>query len=314
MPVTLVAAGSIVYHGPTDGVLDFFDSQGFQCPTDTGIADFLQEVTSRKDQQVLRSHACLAMHAPAAAACITCAAGWLLRQRLARPLCSGSQHACALLQQYWRGREAWQYVPVTKLVESCRASQVGRQQQADLAQPFQEQPRSSEALVTAPFALTCAPSPAPPAASDAALQQAGRRPMLLHSARGLRPAPRHTAMQSCSPTALLEATACLHGSFHADADGCRWLPAWQAFKACMRRECTLTIRNAFIYEFRTFQTAVLALISSTLFFRVHLHRTNEEANLYQGFLFFALLVMLFNGLSEMTFTVRLPPVLPCCCA
>ena len=79
--------------------------------------------------------------------------------------------------------------------------------------------------------------------------------------------------------------------------------AWQAFKTCMRREVTLTIRNAFVYEFRTFQTAVLSLISCTLFFRTRLQRNLEDANLYEGFLFFALLVMLFNGLSEMTFTV-----------
>ena len=72
----------------------------------------------------------------------------------------------------------------------------------------------------------------------------------------------------------------------------------------MRREITLTIRNAFVYEFRTFQTAVLATISATLFFRTRLERTLQDANLFFGFLFFALLVMLFNGLSEMTFTVR----------
>lgn len=74
----------------------------------------------------------------------------------------------------------------------------------------------------------------------------------------------------------------------------------------MRREVTLTIRNAFVYEFRTFQTAVLALISATLFFRTRLQRDLDDAALYQGFTFFALLVMLFNGLSEMTFTVRFP--------
>ena len=43
------------------------------------------------------------------------------------------------------------------------------------------------------------------------------------------------------------------------------------------------------------------------FLRVHMQRTAEHANLYLGFLFFALLVMLFNGLSEITFTVRNPP-------
>lgn len=42
----------MVYHGPREEVLDFFESQGFGCPKETGLADFMQEVTSRKDQQV----------------------------------------------------------------------------------------------------------------------------------------------------------------------------------------------------------------------------------------------------------------------
>ena len=32
--------------------MDFFESCGFACPDRKGIADFLQEVTSRKDQKV----------------------------------------------------------------------------------------------------------------------------------------------------------------------------------------------------------------------------------------------------------------------
>ena len=32
--------------------MEFFESLGFACPERKGIADFLQEVTSRKDQKV----------------------------------------------------------------------------------------------------------------------------------------------------------------------------------------------------------------------------------------------------------------------
>lgn len=64
MTCDVLASGSIVYHGPSEGVLDFFESQGFVCPPDTGVAEFLQEVTSRKDQQVGPGHrtvaACMA--------------------------------------------------------------------------------------------------------------------------------------------------------------------------------------------------------------------------------------------------------------
>ncbi|XP_024525813.1 ABC transporter G family member 31 [Selaginella moellendorffii] len=49
--VLLLAEGHIVYLGPREHILDFFASLGFQLPPRKAIADFLQEVTSRKDQQ-----------------------------------------------------------------------------------------------------------------------------------------------------------------------------------------------------------------------------------------------------------------------
>ncbi len=48
-----VIAGKLVYHGPREEVLPFFESQGMHCPERKADSDFLQEVTSRKDQKVL---------------------------------------------------------------------------------------------------------------------------------------------------------------------------------------------------------------------------------------------------------------------
>ncbi|KAK3416804.1 hypothetical protein EUGRSUZ_H02564 [Eucalyptus grandis] len=48
--IILLSDGQIVYQGPRELVLDFFKSMGFKCPRRKGVADFLQEVTSRKDQ------------------------------------------------------------------------------------------------------------------------------------------------------------------------------------------------------------------------------------------------------------------------
>ncbi|GFP99542.1 pleiotropic drug resistance protein 1 [Phtheirospermum japonicum] len=48
--IVLLADGQIVYQGPRENVLDFFESMGFKCPQRKGVADFLQEVTSKKDQ------------------------------------------------------------------------------------------------------------------------------------------------------------------------------------------------------------------------------------------------------------------------
>ncbi|PWA55702.1 AAA+ ATPase domain-containing protein [Artemisia annua] len=49
--VMLMAEGMIVYHGPRSNVLEYFENLGFRCPERKGVADFLQEVVSRKDQE-----------------------------------------------------------------------------------------------------------------------------------------------------------------------------------------------------------------------------------------------------------------------
>ncbi|KAH6826662.1 ABC-2 and Plant PDR ABC-type transporter family protein [Perilla frutescens var. hirtella] len=49
--VVLLSEGQIVYQGPREHVVEFFESCGFKCPERKGTADFLQEVTSRKDQE-----------------------------------------------------------------------------------------------------------------------------------------------------------------------------------------------------------------------------------------------------------------------
>ncbi|XP_020269449.1 ABC transporter G family member 36-like [Asparagus officinalis] len=49
--IILLSDGLIVYQGPREHVLEFFEYMGFQCPERKGVADFLQEVTSRKDQE-----------------------------------------------------------------------------------------------------------------------------------------------------------------------------------------------------------------------------------------------------------------------
>ncbi|XP_024930413.3 pleiotropic drug resistance protein 1 isoform X2 [Ziziphus jujuba] len=49
--IILLSDGKIVYQGPRENVLEFFEFMGFKCPKRKGVADFLQEVTSRKDQE-----------------------------------------------------------------------------------------------------------------------------------------------------------------------------------------------------------------------------------------------------------------------
>ncbi|WCJ30204.1 ABC transporter G family member 39 [Euphorbia peplus] len=49
--VILLSDGQIVYQGPRENVLEFFEYMGFRCPERKAVADFLQEVTSKKDQE-----------------------------------------------------------------------------------------------------------------------------------------------------------------------------------------------------------------------------------------------------------------------
>jgi len=49
--VILLSEGQIVYQGQREHVLEFFENMGFKCPPRKGVADFLQEVTSKKDQE-----------------------------------------------------------------------------------------------------------------------------------------------------------------------------------------------------------------------------------------------------------------------
>jgi len=49
--IILLSEGEIVYQGPRESVVHFFESVGFKCPERKGVADFLQEVTSKKDQE-----------------------------------------------------------------------------------------------------------------------------------------------------------------------------------------------------------------------------------------------------------------------
>ncbi|KAJ8767987.1 hypothetical protein K2173_020927 [Erythroxylum novogranatense] len=49
--VILLSEGQIVYQGPREDILEFFEYVGFRCPERKGVADFLQEVCSKRDQQ-----------------------------------------------------------------------------------------------------------------------------------------------------------------------------------------------------------------------------------------------------------------------
>ena len=68
-------------------------------------------------------------------------------------------------------------------------------------------------------------------------------------------------------------------------------------------------RNLVVYKAKVLQVAVMALVAATLFLRTHIHPISpNDGQEIAGFLFFATLVMLFNGIANLSMTVRLPGV------
>ncbi|KAG2590002.1 hypothetical protein PVAP13_5NG314600 [Panicum virgatum] len=83
----------------------------------------------------------------------------------------------------------------------------------------------------------------------------------------------------------------------------------ELLKANIDREILLMKRNSFVYMFRTFQLMLMSILSMTLFFRTKMkHDTVIDGGLYMGALFFGVLLIMFNGFSEMAMTVFKLPV------
>ncbi|WVZ64156.1 hypothetical protein U9M48_013719 [Paspalum notatum var. saurae] len=82
----------------------------------------------------------------------------------------------------------------------------------------------------------------------------------------------------------------------------------ELLKANIDREILLMKRNSFIYAFRTFQLTLMSLIAMTVFFRTTMKRDSvTSGGIYLGAMFFGILVIMYNGFSELALTVlRLP--------
>jgi len=46
--INLLSDSKIVYQGPLENVIEFFEQMGFKCPEKNGVADFLLEVIKHK--------------------------------------------------------------------------------------------------------------------------------------------------------------------------------------------------------------------------------------------------------------------------
>ncbi|XP_027349846.1 pleiotropic drug resistance protein 1-like isoform X2 [Abrus precatorius] len=84
---------------------------------------------------------------------------------------------------------------------------------------------------------------------------------------------------------------------------------WELLKACLSREYLLMKRNSFVYTFKLCQLAVLAIIAMTIFLRTEMHRDSvTHGGIYSGALFYGVVVIMFNGLAELSMVVSRLPV------
>ncbi|KAL5729458.1 transcription factor [Ranunculus cassubicifolius] len=87
------------------------------------------------------------------------------------------------------------------------------------------------------------------------------------------------------------------------------LSKMELLKACASREYLLMKRNSFVYIFKMSQLTVMAFITMTLFLRTEMSTDDETGGqIYMGALFFCLVMIMFNGMSELNLTIAKLPV------
>nr|CAB3473534.1 unnamed protein product [Digitaria exilis] len=85
--------------------------------------------------------------------------------------------------------------------------------------------------------------------------------------------------------------------------------AMELLKANIDREILLMKRNSFVYIFRTLQLMTVSIVAMTLFFRTNMHRDSvTDGGIYMGALFFVVMMIMFNGFSELALTIIKLPV------
>jgi len=88
----------------------------------------------------------------------------------------------------------------------------------------------------------------------------------------------------------------------------RRISRWNIFKACFSREVLLLKRNSPVHIFKTIQITVMALVISTLFLRTKMsHNSVLDASKYMGALFMAVVIVNFNGMTEIAMTIKRLP-------
>jgi hypothetical protein len=88
----------------------------------------------------------------------------------------------------------------------------------------------------------------------------------------------------------------------------RRISTWNTFKACLSREVLLMKRNSPLHIFKIVQITVLAFVISTVYVRTNMSQKSVlDANKYMGSLFIAVVIVNFNGMTEIAMTIKRLP-------
>ncbi|KAL6839179.1 hypothetical protein ACP4OV_031070 [Aristida adscensionis] len=83
----------------------------------------------------------------------------------------------------------------------------------------------------------------------------------------------------------------------------------ELLKANIDREILLVKRNFFVYVFRIFQLILMSVITMTVFFRTKMnHESITSGRLYMGAIFFGVIMIMYNGFSDLALTVSKLPI------
>ncbi|KAI3714746.1 hypothetical protein L6452_21705 [Arctium lappa] len=84
----------------------------------------------------------------------------------------------------------------------------------------------------------------------------------------------------------------------------------ELLKTSFNWQLLLMQRNSFIYVFKFVQLLFVAIITMSVFFRTTLHhRTVDDGGIYLGELYFSMVILLFNGFTEVSMLVAKLPVI-----
>ncbi|KAL6010130.1 hypothetical protein ACLOJK_000561 [Asimina triloba] len=134
--VVLICEGQIVYHGPRDSILEFFEMMGFRCPERKGVADFLQEVLPLTQSVVIH---------PSPLSVVDL----LLCDTKIQVTSRKDQ------QQYWFDRKTpYRYITVDEFSEAFKSFHVGNDLFLQLVVPYDRSRGHPAALIKKPYGLS----------------------------------------------------------------------------------------------------------------------------------------------------------------